>query len=87
MKRRRDVLPAMCQEIDFETHKERGKGWDYKMRQDFEFRKKTAESLLHQGRYGENIFKIAGIACLPVMTIREIFADYQAKKGATSCQE
>lgn len=69
-----DLTEELINSTDLEVHKKRA--FEPK---DLTFRKKTAESLLHQKRY--DIFKIADVAKLPVMIVREIEADYNKRKG------
>lgn len=69
-----DITEELINPIDLQVHKKRA--FEPK---DLAFRKQTAESLLHQKRY--DIFKIADVAKLPVMIVREIEAEYNKRKG------
>ncbi|MFC4022709.1 hypothetical protein ACFOUV_02615 [Oceanobacillus longus] len=79
MNRLVDITQLFLYETDFEVHANREKSWDFATKKDFESRKETAKSLFRQERKGYDLFKIADVAKLPVMTVREIESDLQIK--------
>lgn len=70
-----DITKQMTNGIDFEIHKKRGQDWCDNLKRKYKGRKETAAAMLRNDK-PNNIFVIARVCHLDIMTVREIEDEY-----------
>lgn len=67
-----DVTDKFMNETDLEMHRTRCEFMSDRLRKQYESRIEKAKSMFQKGRYGGDVFKIAQVAKLPILTVRDI---------------